>query len=130
MENPAIKRIYEMPEARDGYRLLIDRKWPRGVKKEDAKLDEWNKEIAPSAELRKWFGHREERFDEFSKRYKDELRQKKDGLERLKKIAAKNKLCLLYGARNEKLNQAVVLQDVLMKDKFHFGGFPCCPLLS
>lgn len=109
-----IKRIYEKPDAQDGYRMLVDRVWPRGLSKEDAKLDEWNKDIAPSTELRKWFGHRQERFAEFSERYKDELLRKQERLERLKKIAGKQKLCLLYGAKNEKQNQAVVLQQVLM----------------
>ena len=109
-----IKRIYEKPDAQDGYRMLVDRVWPRGLSKEDAKLDEWNKDIAPSTELRKWFGHRQERFAEFSERYKDELLRKQERLERLKKIADKQKLCLLYGAKNEKQNQAVVLQQVLM----------------
>lgn len=112
-----IKRIYERPDAKDGYRMLIDRVWPRGLRKVDAKLDEWNKDIAPSAELRKWFGHKEERFYEFAKYYEDELQHKKEEMERLKKIASKEKLCLLYGAKNEKMNQAVVLKQVLLKDK-------------
>lgn len=112
-----IKRIYEKPEARDGYRMLVDQIWPRGVSKEDAKLDEWNKGIAPSTELRKWFGHREERFEEFSERYKEELLRKQDELERLKEIAIKQKLCLLYGAKNEEQNQAVILQELLKQEK-------------
>lgn len=72
-----IKRIYEPPSPLDGYRVLIDRIWPRGVKKNGAKLDEWNKDIAPSTELRKWFGHIPERFDEFSLRYQTELDSQK-----------------------------------------------------
>jgi len=111
-----IKRIYEKPHARDGYRMLIDRVWPRGIKKEEANLDEWNKDIAPTKELRKWFGHKEGRFEEFAKQYKKELRRKNDELERLKKIAIEKKLCLLYGSRNEKMNQAVVLREVLLSD--------------
>ncbi|MBS1653352.1 MAG: DUF488 domain-containing protein [Bacteroidetes bacterium] len=110
-----IKRIYEKPDSHDGYRLLIDRLWPRGISKEEAKLNEWNKDIAPSTELRKWFGHKNERFDEFVKRYKNELQKKKAELERLRKIAAKEKLCLLYGAKNEIYNQAVVLKDILSR---------------
>jgi len=108
-----IKRIYEKPDDKDGYRMLIDRLWPRGIRKADANLDEWNKAIAPSAELRKWFGHREERFADFTKRYRHELRQKDAELRRLRKIANKNRLTLLYGAKSEKINQAVVLQQVL-----------------
>src|SRR5690606_11810503 len=111
------KRIYEKANTNDGYRMLIDRLWPRGVSKEDAKLDEWNKDIAPSSDLRKWFDHKEERFDEFAKRYKNELNQQTDELERLKKIATKEKLCLLYGAKNEKINHAVILQQVLITNK-------------
>ncbi len=114
-ESIIIKRIYAKPGANDGYRMLVDRIWPRGIKKEDTRLNEWNKDIAPSSELRKWFGHKDERFDEFAKRYKNELRKKKAELERLKKIAAKEKLCLLYGAKNEIHNQAVVLKDILSR---------------
>ncbi|HKK21129.1 MAG TPA: DUF488 family protein [candidate division Zixibacteria bacterium] len=108
-----IKRIYEIPDDQDGYRMLIDRLWPRGIRKPDAKLDEWNKAIAPSAELRKWFGHREGRFADFSKRYRGELRKKDDELRRLRKIADKDRLTLLYGAKSEKINHAVVLRQVL-----------------
>lgn len=114
-ESVIIKRIYAKPDKSDGYRILIDRIWPRGIKKKDAKLDEWNKDIAPSSELRKWFGHKDERLDEFAKRYKNELRQKKVVLERLKKIAADRNLCLLYGAKNEVHNQAVVLKEILCR---------------
>ncbi|SYZ72236.1 conserved hypothetical protein [Candidatus Zixiibacteriota bacterium] len=108
-----IKRIYEMPDDKDGHRILIDRLWPRGIRKADANLDEWNKAIAPSAELRKWFGHREDRFADFAERYRRELRQKNGELGRLRKIADKDGLTLLYGAKSEKINQAVVLQQVL-----------------
>jgi uncharacterized protein YeaO (DUF488 family) len=112
-----IKRIYEMPDDKDGYRMLIDRLWPRGISKSDANLDEWNKAIAPSAELRKWFDHREERFADFAKRYRRELRQKDGELRRLRKIAAMDRLTLLYGAKSEKFNQALVLQQVLETDE-------------
>lgn len=78
-----IKRIYEQSSADDGYRVLVDRLWPRGVSKKDANLDEWNKEIAPSTELRKWFDHKEERFDEFACRYREELNEKEDSLNKL-----------------------------------------------
>ncbi|MBD1422139.1 DUF488 domain-containing protein [Sphingobacterium chuzhouense] len=108
-----IKRIYEAPEPEDGYRMLIDRIWPRGVSKGEANLDEWNKDIAPSTELRKWFGHKPEFFEEFSKRYKVELRNKTEELKRIKAIAKKQNLTLLYAAKNEQINQAVVLEEVL-----------------
>lgn len=110
-----IKRIYAKPQTSDGYRILIDRIWPRGVKKEDARLDEWCKDIAPSTELRKWFGHKEERFVEFAKRYKIDLSRKKDELERIKKIAARKTVCLLYAAKDEQCNHALVLKEVLDK---------------
>lgn len=104
-----IKRIYEEASEKDGYRILVDRLWSRGVSKEEAKLDEWNKEIAPSTELRKWFDHQEERFPEFSKKYQAELDSKEDEIERLRTIAKKQQITLLYSAKNEKFNQAMVL---------------------
>lgn len=108
-----IKRIYEEASESDGYRLLVDRIWPRGISKEKAKLDAWNKEIAPSTELRKWFDHQEERFDAFATKYKKELSENKSELHRIKEITKELQLCLLYGAKNEKYNQAVVLKEVL-----------------
>ncbi|HQV06589.1 MAG: DUF488 domain-containing protein [Chitinophagaceae bacterium] len=109
-----IKRIYENAAPDDGYRILIDRVWPRGMTKEKAKLDEWNKDIAPSTALRKWFNHEEERFAVFKKKYSKELAGQSATIQRLKKIAAKENLCLLYGAKNEQYNQAVVLKEILM----------------
>ncbi len=114
MDTIYIKRIYDEPSDKDGYRMLIDRIWPRGISKKDANLNEWNKEIAPSTELRKWFDHKEERFDEFAKQYREELRPKEDELNRLKTIAKKNGITLLYGAKNSKMNQAIVLRDILL----------------
>ena len=114
--NPiAIKRIYEDPSEKDGYRILVDRLWPRGVSKEEAKLDEWLKDIAPSTALRKWFDHIEERFPEFSERYQAELDLKTEEITRLTTIAKKQQITLLYSAKNEKFNQAVVLSDYLNK---------------
>ncbi|HMR93833.1 MAG TPA: DUF488 family protein [Chitinophagaceae bacterium] len=110
-----IKRAYEPPSREDGYRVLIDRLWPRGIKKEALHLDEWDKSLAPSGDLRKWFDHRDERFEEFSKRYKKELESQQENLERLKKIAASKGLTLVYGARNTESNNAVVLREVLQK---------------
>jgi uncharacterized protein YeaO (DUF488 family) len=104
-----IKRIYEKAANRDGTRILVDRVWPRGVSKEDAKLDEWMKDIAPSKELRKWFDHKEERFDGFSK----ELKDHSDLVEQLLEKAKEKRLTLLYGAKDEKHNQAVVLKEYL-----------------
>lgn len=108
-----IKRIYETPTDSDGIRVLIDRVWPRGIRKEDALLTEWIKEIAPSTTLRKWFGHKEERFQEFSKNYVQELKEQEALVEKLLGYAEKKRLTLLYGAKDEKHNQAVVLKNYL-----------------
>ena len=116
MKSIIIKRIYALPELEDGYRILINRLWPRGISKEEAKLDEWNKTIAPSTELRKWFDHKEERFEEFTLRYQEELKTHCPELERLLEIAKKQNLCLLYGAKNLDNNQAVVLKAILLKN--------------
>lgn len=110
-----IKRIYEDSSEDDGYRVLVDRLWPRGVSKEDAKIDEWNKDLAPSTNLRKWFDHKAERFDEFSTRYRKELLMKEDELDKLRDVARSETITLLYGAKDPKLNQAIVLQELLMK---------------
>lgn len=107
------KRIYEDPAKKDGYRVLVDRVWPRGVSKEDAKLDDWDKEIAPSSELRKWFDHDEDKWSEFSKKYRKELKDKEENLKKIHEEAKKRAVTLLYGAKDEEHNQAVVLQDVL-----------------
>lgn len=112
-KNIRIKRVYEQAEPTDGYRILVDRLWPRGITKDAARLDEWIKEIAPSAALRTWFGHKEERFAEFAERYKAELRQHTSELKRIKQLSKDKKVCLLYGAKNPDYNQAVVLLDVL-----------------
>ena len=107
------KRIYEEVSKNDGFRVLVDRIWPRGVSKEDAKLDEWMKEIAPSTDLRNWFDHKEERFQEFSKKYKQELKNQSELIEKLQKKAKEKRLTLLYGAKDETHNQAVVLKNFL-----------------
>ena len=109
------KRIYEDPSDADGYRILIDRVWPRGVSKEDAKLDDWNKDIAPSDSLRKWFDHDPDKFDEFAKKYRKELDDKKEDLTEIRKKAKTQTVTLLYGAKDTEHNQAVVLQKVLKK---------------
>ena len=112
-----LKRAYEAAEAADGTRILVDRLWPRGVSKQEAALDDWRKDIAPSTELRQWFGHEPSRWAEFQRRYKAELRQHAAELERLRGIAAKGALTLVYGARDEVHNDAVVLHDVLLHGK-------------
>jgi len=113
MKDIILKRAYDKPARNDGYRLLVDRIWPRGVSKEDAKLDDWQKELAPSTELRKWFGHEAERFGEFKKRYKNELKKQQQALAAINKIREDKRLCLVYGAKDKEHNQAVVLKEVL-----------------
>ncbi len=113
--NITIKRAYEAPSANDGYRILVDRLWPRGIKKEELHIDEWDKDIAPSAALRKWYGHQPERFNEFEQRYEKELKQQSAELKRIRHMAQEKHITLLYGAKDELLNQAVVLQKVLLK---------------
>lgn len=108
-----LKRIYENYSENDGYRILVDRLWPRGVSKDEARLDEWLKEVTPSTELRKWFDHDPNKFDEFSDRYKGELSQKEEVVDYLLKIAKKQKVTLLYAAKDEKHNHAIVLKEFL-----------------
>ena len=108
-----IKRVYEEPGPRDGLRVLVDRLWPRGLSKERAHVDLWLKEIAPSTELRKWFGHDPDKWTEFQTRYRHELKSKADLLGTLREKAMKETVTLLYGARDEAHNEAVVLQKLL-----------------
>lgn len=115
MEAITIKRIYEDASEKDGYRILVDRIWPRGISRQRARLDEWNKTIAPSTELRKWFGHQAERFEAFTKRYQQELHQQTEELERVRKIAKSRRVTLLYAAKDARINHAVVLRNVLME---------------
>lgn len=110
-----LKRAYEAPAASDGRRILVDRLWPRGVKKADAAIDEWTKDIAPSSELRKWFAHDPERWQEFRRRYVAELAVKGEELERLRELARHGTLTLVFAARDEDHNDAVVLRDVLLE---------------
>jgi len=112
-----IKRAYLQADQEDGTRILVDRLWPRGLTKERAHVDLWLKEIAPSTELRKWFGHEPDKWAEFQKRYLAELRNNGEQLARLKQEAAKGTVTLLYGARDEEHNEAVVLQKLLMQSK-------------
>jgi uncharacterized protein YeaO (DUF488 family) len=107
------KRVYEPPAPGDGWRVLVDRVWPRGLSREEVAIDEWERELAPSADLRKWFGHKPERFDEFRRRYRAELRGHADELAALRRRARKETVTLLFGARDTEHNNAVALADVL-----------------
>lgn len=109
----AIKRVYEPPAPSDGTRLLVDRLWPRGMRKEDAQVDHWMKDIAPSDALRKWFHHDPTHWDEFDRRYRAELADKGDLLDEIRALAAKGPVTLVYGAKDEANNQAVVLARLL-----------------
>lgn len=111
-----IKRVYEDKSKNDGYRVLVDRLWPRGLSKEKAGVDLWMKDIGPSNELRKWFNHDPVKWDEFKSKYQVELKGKKDLLAELKRLEAEHKkLTILYGAHNEEHNQAVVIAEELKK---------------
>lgn len=116
MTSIKIKRIYEPPASTDGFRILIDRLWPRGISKEKAELDLWCKEIAPTPELRKWFDHREDRFAEFKTRYLHELKHNPAVAEILHSIGSRNST-LLYGAHDPAINHAVVLASFLKKEQ-------------
>jgi uncharacterized protein YeaO (DUF488 family) len=107
------KRIYEDPEPDDGYRVLVDRLWPRGVSKDRAALDGWLKEVAPSPELRTWFDHRPDRFAEFARRYTSELDANPAVAELHALLGAHPTVTLLYGARDAEINHAVVLANVV-----------------
>lgn len=113
MKKIRTKRIYDAPAESDGHRVLVDRIWPRGVSKEEAKLDEWLKDIAPSDILRKWFDHGPEKFEEFGKKYRIELKDKATELKELREKAEFKTITLLYGAKDTEHNQAIVLQKVL-----------------
>ena len=110
-----LKRAYEPASATDGYRVLIDRLWPRGISKKQAKLDEWAKELAPSSQLREWFGHEPSRFPEFRRRYIDELREDAPRLKELRRRARMRTLTLVYSAHDSEHNDAVVLAEVLRR---------------
>lgn len=113
-----IKRAYEEPAGNDGYRVLVDRLWPRGVKKETLRLDLWAKDLAPTPELRIWFGHDAGRFREFARRYHAELRaaSARALLAELSRRAARGTVTLVYGARDTEHNGAIVLRDAIEED--------------
>ncbi|MGD9896881.1 MAG: DUF488 domain-containing protein [Candidatus Methylacidiphilaceae bacterium] len=108
-----IRRVYEAPGAEEGYRVLVDRVWPRGVSKDKLPIDSWDKKIAPTTELRRWFGHDPSRWEEFVRRYRQELAPQTGLLRDLLRSAGSGNLTLLYSARDKEHNQAVVLQKVL-----------------
>jgi uncharacterized protein YeaO (DUF488 family) len=111
--NIRIKRVYEEADGEDGKRILVDRLWPRGLTKEKAKVDLWLKEVAPSTELRKWFAHDVARWAEFQARYLEELKRNKEDLSILEQEAAKGTITLVYGAKDQQHNEAVILQELL-----------------
>ena len=115
----ALKRIYEPIDRRDGRRYLVDRFWPRGITKANARLDGWLKELAPSEQLRKWFGHQPERFDVFRRRYAAELALASVELDRIVDESKLHRVTLLYGARDPQTNHAVVLLQCLQERLNH-----------
>ena len=108
-----VKRVYDPPDAEDGSRVLVDRLWPRGARKDEAKLTLWLKDIAPTDDLRRWFGHDPARFAEFSRRYRAELGANKGALNRLEELLKEGPVTLLYAAHDEEHNNARVLADYL-----------------
>ncbi len=109
-----VKRVYESPALDDGFRVLVDQLWPRGLKKEAAALDAWRKDVAPSDTLRRWFGHDPARWEEFRRRYVAELEANPEGVRWLLEHARVGRLTLCYSARDPMHNQAVVLRDYLL----------------
>jgi len=108
-----LKRVYDQPAKDDGLRVLVDRLWPRGLKKDEAAIDLWLKEIAPTGALRQWFGHDPAKWPEFQRRYRDELQTRQAEIATLRERGGSGVVTLLYGARDETHNQAVVLRDFL-----------------
>lgn len=108
-----IKRVYDKYEESDGFRILVDRLWPRGLKKKEAKVDLWFKEIAPTDELRKWFAHDPSKWDEFKKKYEEEIKKNENLNKLIKIIIEKKNVTLLYSAKDREHNNAVVLKNIL-----------------
>ena len=109
--NIKIKRVYEQPDEDDGRRILVDRLWPRGLTKEKASVDLWLKDIAPSTELRKWFGHDPNKWEDFKERYLIELKENTEQIRLLKQEIEKGVVTLVYGAKDAEHNEALVLQE-------------------
>ena len=116
-DNVRLKRAYEQPTRDDGTRILVDRLWPRGIRKVDAAVDQWAKDLAPSTALRKWFGHDPERWPEFRKRYAEELHQHEERLRQLRALARTSPVTLVYSAHDEAHNDAVALRDFILGRK-------------
>jgi uncharacterized protein YeaO (DUF488 family) len=112
--NIKLKRAYEPAEPSDGTRILVDRLWPRGVSRDEAALDQWLKDVAPSTDLRKWFGHDPGRWDEFRERYVGELSQHSEQVKELRTLAREGTVTLVYSAHDENHNDAVVLRDFIL----------------
>ena len=110
-----IKRVYDQPSRIDGKRVLIDRLWPRGLRKEDAHIDEWIKEVAPSNELRKWFNHDPDKWAEFKKRFYTELQGRQDMVDGIISSARKGTVTLLFGSKEERFNNAAALKEYIEK---------------
>jgi len=113
-DNVRLKRAYDPPAENDGRRILVDRLWPRGVDKARANIDEWVKELAPSTKLRKWFGHDPDRWQTFRHRYAREIQQQDELLAHLRQLARSEPITLVYAARDETHNDALVLRDVVL----------------
>ena len=112
-----LKRVYEPAAPEDGVRVLVDRLWPRGLRKADAAIDRWMKDIAPSTQLRQWFGHEPERWPEFRRRYSRELQQRAAAVEELRELARGGRVTLVFAAHDEVHNDAIVLRDALLQPK-------------
>ena len=110
-----LKRAYDAPATSDGYRVLVDRLWPRGISKEDIKIDLWLKEIAPSGDLRKWFGHDPEKWNEFKKRYFKELDDRPDVVKQLADKVNQGPVTLVFAAKDEEFNNAVAIKEFLQR---------------
>ena len=108
-----LKRVYEKPSRGDGMRILVDRLWPRGLTRERAAVDLWLKDVAPSTELRKWFNHDPAKWEEFQLRYRKELQENKDPLELLNQECKKHAVTLVFGARDQEHNEAIVLKKII-----------------
>jgi uncharacterized protein YeaO (DUF488 family) len=119
-----VRRVYEEPAAADGARVLVDRVWPRGLRKDAARLDEWAKDVAPSTELRTWYGHDPAKFDEFKRRYRAELNEPgvREGLDRLRALAAGRRVTLLTATKDVDISQAEVLAGLLRETPRRGGG--------
>ncbi|HSJ43813.1 MAG TPA: DUF488 family protein [Euzebyales bacterium] len=112
-----LRRAYDPATRNDGYRVLVDRIWPRGVSKQDAAIDDWARDLAPSDDLRRWFDHEPQRWDQFQRRYRAELEERRDALDALVDRVKQGRVTLVYGARDQQHNNAVVLRDVLEEQR-------------